>query len=390
MTRFPPIALAQVEAAHPEDFELDIIFPNYSNLQGIRVPIAAPGGGASRGDYDLPRRGDWGVVVFYLDTPRTAVWLVSLPDALFNTKPKEVFKRDPRARVRYDLPGTQEIHYSNGDHEQLYPDGTLLRVTASKDGSTGNTGGRVTRTPWVVGQESPADSRQEARRTFQPSSAPVDVMLDHSSGAQGVLTADGSWRLTTAKGHQIIAHDATERDRDPKTGQITARPEEDEGKRTASRIELKTEIGHQVILKDDPQMQLDRKILVRSSIGHTFELHDKPDTDQFIRAQTAGGHLLELRDKPDEASHILAQTAGGLTLILDDATDSISIIRHGTKILLKPDGSIEVDATTVTVNATHVNLGGPGGKGVARIGDAVQAGPYTGTITAGSTTVTSV
>ena len=49
----------------------------------------------------------------------------------------------------------------------------------------------------------------------------------------------------------------------------------------------------------------------------------------------------------------------------------------------------DITADTANVTAVKVNLGGEGGKGVARIGDAVEVNPNThqGTITAGSAVV---
>lgn len=47
----------------------------------------------------------------------------------------------------------------------------------------------------------------------------------------------------------------------------------------------------------------------------------------------------------------------------------------GVKLTINKDGSVQIDAATaVTVNAPQVNLGGLGGKPVARIGDKVAVG----------------
>lgn len=52
--------------------------------------------------------------------------------------------------------------------------------------------------------------------------------------------------------------------------------------------------------------------------------------------------------------------------------------------------SCEVRAQSACVEAQAVSLGGPGGSGIARIGDTVVVGGVSGTITTGSAVVTSV
>ncbi|MDD3906473.1 MAG: hypothetical protein PHS46_08155 [Candidatus Omnitrophica bacterium] len=78
-------------------------------------------------------------------------------------------------------------------------------------------------------------------------------------------------------------------------------------------------------------------------------------------------------------------------------------MRHksGAEILMDADGTlhirnkegarIEMNGTNVTVYADTINLAGPGGAAVARVGDAVQVSPTThiGSITAGSSKVSS-
>ena len=74
----------------------------------------------------------------------------------------------------------------------------------------------------------------------------------------------------------------------------------------------------------------------------------------------------------------------GTTIEIDGTTIDID----GTTIAI--DGTtIELDGTTLALgaSASQVNLGATPRLGVARIGDAVQAGPYTGVITGGSTSV---
>lgn len=65
--------------------------------------------------------------------------------------------------------------------------------------------------------------------------------------------------------------------------------------------------------------------------------------------------------------------------------------KSGSSVLLNPDGSITLQTTgAVNVQAGTVNLGGSGGKPIARQGDAISIpGVGTGTITGGSPKVNS-
>ncbi len=87
-----------------------------------------------------------------------------------------------------------------------------------------------------------------------------------------------------------------------------------------------------------------------------------------------------------------------LPLSFNSAGDGLVISNQETTITLLPESvtvntqTVNITASTANVTAGAVNLGGEGGQGVARIGDAVAVDPNThkGTITAGSQTVKSL
>ena len=84
-----------------------------------------------------------------------------------------------------------------------------------------------------------------------------------------------------------------------------------------------------------------------------------------------------------------------LPVSFNSAGDGLVISNQQTTITLLPDSvdintqTANITADTANVTAMAVNLGGEGGKGVARIGDTVEVNPNThqGTITAGSAVV---
>ncbi len=84
-----------------------------------------------------------------------------------------------------------------------------------------------------------------------------------------------------------------------------------------------------------------------------------------------------------------------LPLSFNSAGEGLVISNLETTVTLLPDAvnikttAVNIEAETANITAGVVNLGGEGGRGVARIGDAVEVNPNThqGTITAGSATV---
>ncbi len=80
----------------------------------------------------------------------------------------------------------------------------------------------------------------------------------------------------------------------------------------------------------------------------------------------------------------------GEVAVYKDKNCFISLKPNGT-VYVKTSGEVQIDsslatvnATTVTINADRVNLGGSGGLAVARKGDKVQVGDQYGTIIEGS------
>jgi hypothetical protein len=416
--RFPEVALAQVEAVFPDTFELGIVLPNFGSLHAIRVKVAAQHAGPYTGEYMLPKVGEFGMVAFLQDDARSGIWTTTIPSSVWNTAPLEIMQADPTAKVTHSRDGARAIEYSSGDREALLPDGTLLRVTASKDGSTSNTTGRSKRTPMrrSVDEDPGRNSRKAVREDYTPPQvAPVDVRLEHSSGAILTITADGSFHLTTPKGHAFKLHDATEKSRDsadPLT--VTGTPEEDAG-RVASEVVLQSELGHKLTFHDDPVNALERYVKLEHPTGLALELFDDPgpgasryarlshpfghalelfhdpkvnvnayaelrsggghklllrDLDPaniHVLVQTAAGHMLELRDTPAADSRIKAMTVGGLMLELHDVLLRALVQTPGGRQLILDDGGAKtslIDPVRVDVTAPDVRLAG-GDKGPA-------------------------
>lgn len=340
---FPQLALAQVDAVFPGEGTIAVTFPHLATLSGVRVRVAQPSASARTGTFTLPQRGDFGLVGFYQNDVRSCVWIANLPSVTWNAHPAELWDADPRAQVTYAEGGAQVIRHGNGDVETAHPDGTLIRITHSKDGTVSNAGGRAAVTARKV-TEPVGEARVPTRRPYAPDApAPADLHVQHASGATLTITADGSVHARTARGHTIGLHDATEKARDAEHPHpVTATPEED-AQRVASEIIIQTEQGHRVTLHDDPILATDRYVKVTSAGGHEVILRDKPDADVHASVTTAAGQRVTLRDKPAGSAGIEAVTAAGLSVKLDNTAQTAT-----------------VTAPTVIVQATTIKLGSAG------------------------------
>lgn len=369
----PQLALAQVDTVYASEGKIGVTFPTLAMLSGLRVVIAGDGLNARSGQFELPQRGDFGLVSFYQDDPRSCVWLRNLSDNNWHSAPLEVFEADPLAQVAYARDGSQTIHHGNGDVEMARPDGTVIRLTHAKDGTPGNATLRAAVTPRVVSEPQGQD-RVPTRTPYSPPPlAPADLVINHASGTTFRLTADGSVIVRTAKGHQMSLYDATEKARDPEDPlSVTATPDED-ASRVTSRIELLSEKGHRITLKDDPVLEDGRQIEVMSALGHRVLLKDDPakNMDRKVEVTTAGGHRVTMKDGLPADKKIEVKTAGGLGLLLHD-----------------PSKTVTVTGETVVVQATMaVKLGSAGAsKRVVLDGD-TGVDPQGGTVSVVSTAV---
>ncbi len=366
-----PIQRAQVLEAHPTGL-LSVLLEDYSLLGAIPVRMARARAHPAAGEFALPELGDWGIVAFTRDDMRFGVWLGSLDDDLRNLIPEELWQADRYADLTHHPSDQRTIQHGDGTTETIWPDGSLLKLTTTKDGAVSNPSRRGSRTPRRMRRKT--GPMQSERRDYVPHSRPpVDVEFQHSSGAIVRITADGSFLIRTPAGHGWRLHDATEKARDPTTGAVTARPEED-AMRVASQVALESQMGHRLVFNDDPQAAAnDRFVRLTTALGHLIELRDLAPGDRFIRARTVAGNMLELRDTPVVEARLT--TPGGRTVHLNDAGARTTI----------------TDPAVIVVAAPTVHLSGEGGPAVARVGDAVQVTisgvTHTGAITGGSTRV---
>ena len=119
-------------------------------------------------------------------------------------------------------------------------------------------------------------------------------------------------------------------------------------------------------------------------LGGLYNGEDKPPTARTSSSdqkmiRTKAGHQLTMDDS-SQSQAIRIVTAGGHELILDDQSGSIAVTGNGVSITLKDDGSISVQASKVTVQATNkvdVQAGqislGPSASFAAVLGPALVA-----------------
>jgi hypothetical protein len=336
------IHLAQVVEIYTSEYRVGVIFPNLAHVEGLRVSLGGARQHPVAGDFMMPEVGDWGVVAFWTNDPRSGVWLTSVSDRYRHIIPTELLIDDPHARLHHTPGDHYTIEHGEGSLESVWPDGTMLRVTTSKDGSTGSVTKRSERTPRKR-TITPALGRESERKdlTPAPKRGPVDVVLEHSSGALIRITADGSFHLSTPKGHAFTLHDSTEKQRDPDDPTVvTATPEED-ADRVTSEVVLTSEKGLSITLHDDPVQNLTRHITISHPAGHVIRMHEDPDpqVDVYVKIETGAGHSVMLRDKPTNDRHATVTTVGGHVLEMRDSPTSNKLARlqtsGGHKVILR-------------------------------------------------------
>lgn len=369
---FPQIALGQVSELYPETYEVGVWFSSLATMLKVRV---APNHTSTPeyGDSSLPQKGQWGIVIFYQDDERSAIWEKTLRDSLNNAYQADILMQDPRAVAEVFADLSRRLHTSTGDTEHLFADGTLLRFSSTKDGTKSNTTGRNKKTPFT--KTIPGEKRTRKRTPLEnPSKPPLDIHLQHASGATLTLTADGTVLIQTARGHKLRLYDATEKARSTEDGSVTSTPDED-AQRIASEIVLQSEMGHKITLHDDPQVaEINRHITIQSALGHKIIMKDKPDDDQHIKIQTNAGHQIEMRDTaPTPTKKITVKTPKGLMLELHDTNETAKLLTQSGYGLTVDEitGTVTLKGLTIIHDATiALKLGGAGAtKGVFATGD---------------------
>ena len=96
--------------------------------------------------------------------------------------------------------------------------------------------------------------------------------------------------------------------------------------------------------------------LIRTKGGHQVLLDDTSGQKR-VRIETAGGHSVDL---DDDGKAVTVSSSGGHSIELDDDAETITISTSGgAEITLDASGdSITVSATSVTIDADQIALGG--------------------------------
>jgi uncharacterized protein involved in type VI secretion and phage assembly len=114
---------------------------------------------------------------------------------------------------------------------------------------------------------------------------------------------------------------------------------------------IKTQAGHVVRLDDSAQA---RAIELATAGGHKVVLDDQ---NKKIEIVSTGGHRVVL---DDQGKKLTITSSGGHALVLDDQGDKVELSAAGGagKLTIEATGKVTLQATTVTVSAQQVSLGG--------------------------------
>lgn len=209
MNNLPALALAQVEAVFPDEYAVSVVFKNMAMLTGIRVHVSALHASAETGQFGMPKKGDWGMVVFPQDDPRSGKWLMTLADQIRNAAPLELLSQDPDLQCAFERCGRDRYQHGNGDIEVQYPDGSLFRLTHGSDYSK--------KTERQVSYPDGPQRQPKRRKPNKKSASKLHLYFEHAAGTkahlddQGTLTVkkSGSYELEASKdGHILLKNGA--------------------------------------------------------------------------------------------------------------------------------------------------------------------------------------
>jgi hypothetical protein len=183
--------LAQVIGVSADDHTVEVLFPAMTAMigsgssQGCKAHVLERRASQLVGDVDMPRLGDWGLVVFPGGSTQLAVWLGSLYKSLANICTEatntHLTQYEDGSWFRVKADGTVEFSHPSGTYMRL-GSGTALgsRTRRERQGGTSRT---VTHQP--------------------PANPAVTVHLEHSSGAKVTIMPSGEITIASAAGQLL-------------------------------------------------------------------------------------------------------------------------------------------------------------------------------------------
>ena len=188
----PPLSgfyLAQVVTPLPIDHALEVILPSLSGIlngsssNALKVHVMEHRAGPYHGDLDLPRKGDWGIVVFPHGSDLHPVWLGSLYQD-FNS----LATANEQEKISHHDSGIWTKTDKDGNYEFAYPDGSYLRI-----GSGTALSGRTR-------QRRQGSARENLSYSVPSKPAPT-VYFKHSTGT--AITIDPAGNITLSGSAEV-------------------------------------------------------------------------------------------------------------------------------------------------------------------------------------------
>ncbi len=183
--------LAQVIEVVPKEHAVNVALPSLSMMkhgadrEGMKVSVLSRRAGNFFGEVDLPRKGDWGVVVFLQGSHQYAVWVGSLYETYAGLATGEAGER-----IDHHDSGVYHRLDQAGNTEWSHPSGLYLRV-----GSGTNLTARTRR------QRQANTAASETVDYAIPARPTPTVHLNHPSGT--TITIDVSGKVTVTSADEV-------------------------------------------------------------------------------------------------------------------------------------------------------------------------------------------
>lgn len=178
---------AQVIGVVPKEHAVNVILPSLSVLEysadrgGLKVSVMARRAGKWVGEIDLPRIGDWGIVVFPQGTHQFAVWLGSIYQT-FDGLETGVAEE----RIDHHDSGVYSRTDPEGNTEFSHPSGAYWRIGTGEE-----------LTPRTRRRRKAGVAEAESVPYQIPQTPAPTIYLNHPAGTSVKINPNGSVLVTT-------------------------------------------------------------------------------------------------------------------------------------------------------------------------------------------------
>lgn len=189
------VTRAQVISQDPKTGGLNVVFPSGQvSAYPVKFGYHGPADGVRINHPAMPGRGTWGVVVFPGGDLRAGVWIASIYTQMIDARTTDT---DAFTEYNSHQSGFYEIMDGQGNHSQVYPDGTQITIGSSPTPPT-------TYRHTVDARQYPVlQAFPDAERVPNPP-APFIIHIKTASGVDMEIDGSGNTSINVKNGQALL------------------------------------------------------------------------------------------------------------------------------------------------------------------------------------------